>query len=133
NYSPRIIEVITEDKFKAYIPSKNFYETFKEILDNPEIIWLPAFEKQITDLSKFILLVLLSLSDSVERLFLIESVKSFLRKNNLEASVKHSPFDFDSSFEELENTFIRIEKNYLHKFIIKLQNPSVNDFLLNYL
>src|SRR5690606_32497995 len=63
----------------------------------------------------------------------IESVKSFLRKNNLEASVKHSPFDFDSSFEELENTFIRIEKNYLHKFIIKFQNTSVNDFLLNYL
>src|SRR5699024_9603419 len=64
NYFPRLVEFITNPQNFDKEYHKSFYDFIFSSLQNPEEIWKAAFEKQLTDEDRFLLLSLFSFAQS---------------------------------------------------------------------
>lgn len=133
NYNPRIIEVIVKERVWSKIHQDEFASTIVGYLDNPESVWLHAFENSIEKLSQHVLLVLLTVGTPVKMEDLYFALQQFLyaNDNNERRSVNYT--DYKKSLKELENTFIRTHANSHGESVVEYQNPSIQDFLANYL
>ncbi len=125
SYNPRVIEYITKD-FNAEVSGFSIFDSFINNLNNPVKIWQHAFENQISQISRSLLLVMATMNEPILIDKLELAINSFLG------------YDIDSivlksSIKELESTFISTIKDYSHKQLIDYANPSVKDFLINYL
>jgi DNA polymerase III delta prime subunit len=135
NYSPRLIEFITESQnFKnSSIETLNNFIFFN--LDNPQEIWRDAYEKQLGDIDRFMLTCLFSLGgysvpDKTLKLAFHHRYAYEIANNGFR--LEHNAYE--SSLKKLLDGFIKSVKlldtgTNLFSFI----NPSVGDFLLNYL
>lgn len=133
-FNPRLISLMTEAKTVASIAPDQYVKRFLAHLDNPEDIWSHAFEHQISESAKNVLLVLVSMPNGV----LLEDVQVAFNAVHYSRVTRYSlqaaPQDFRNALNELEDTFLRIEKtNAEDAVIIQFHNPSVRDFLENYL
>jgi hypothetical protein len=133
NYNPRIIETILDPTTTTKINHDEYFITFLNFLNNPTSVWLHAYENQISDFSRYLLLVLLSTGTPVLLDDLKQSLSEFVKINNSKYNLTYNEQSFIKSLKELENTFIKIEVDYNHLQAIEFQNPSVFDFLINYL
>ncbi|MFY0215569.1 restriction endonuclease [Bacillus cereus] len=134
NYNPRVIESMTFKLNKKLISSQDYYQEFIGNLDNPEKIWKHTFENQITDLARCILYILLITKEGVTEQVLIKSLNSLIKEDSLICGSTFNRPIFHKALKELENTFIKISKHYNgEQRIISFQNPSIKDFLLNYI
>ncbi|HFR4168430.1 TPA: restriction endonuclease [Bacillus cereus] len=134
NYNPRVIESMTFKLNKKLILPQDYYQEFIGNLDNPEKIWKHTFENQITDLSRCILYILLITREGVTEQVLIKSLNNLIKEEPLIYASTFNRSIFHKALKELENTFIKISKHYNgEQRIISFQNPSVKDFLLNYI
>jgi len=132
NFNPRTIEWMTDYVKNIKILSKDYVAIFLRNLDNPERIWEHSFTRQISNASRCLLIVLYSLPEEV---FLEDLEMAFL--TFYENQAKHCKFstyhhDFKSALKELEGNFIFIDNIQSH-LIIKFHNPSIKDYLENYL
>ena len=132
NYNPRILETIVNYKIWEKCDALSFPSIIIEYFDNPESVWLDAFENSLDRFSRYSLLVLLSLGTPV----LIEdwekAVKHFVLENAYIGLVYDS-IEFNKILKVLESSFIRSRKDSTGKIAIEYQNPSVQDFLVNYI
>ncbi|MGG3728747.1 restriction endonuclease [Bacillus wiedmannii] len=134
NYNPRVIESMTFKLNKKLILSQDYYQEFIGNLDNPGKIWKHTFENQITDLARCILYILLITREGVTEQVLIKSLNNLIKEEPLIYASTFNRSTFHKALKELENTFIKISKHYNgEQRIISFQNPSVKDFLLNYI
>lgn len=133
NYNPRIIETVINRKVWEYCSPEDFSKVFKSFFDNPESVWEYAFENSLNKFSQYALLVLVTTGTPI----LIEDWEKALREFLLVNSYKFlTPYDtifFNRSIHELENTFIRTQKDSYSAIAVGYQNPSIQDFLVNYL
>jgi GTPase SAR1 family protein len=158
NYNPRIIETIIKQKIWNSCTPDHFFEVIKAFFDNPKTVWLHSFENTIDRFSQYLLLVLFTLPSPVLIDDLETTTESFFF-NNPRLGINYDPIQFLKSIRELENTFIntvktgpesridelRIQKrvggwdtsdpdlDLKGKIFVKYQNPSIYDFLFNYL
>ncbi|WP_199925381.1 nSTAND3 domain-containing NTPase [Paenibacillus bouchesdurhonensis] len=133
NYNPRVIELMTIKLNKTIVAPENYTDTIIKTLENPTQIWLHAFENQISVLSKYILYTLLISNNPITEQAMLRIIKNMIK---FESKYYNYPFQRESflhSLKELENTFIKITKRYDGENLIQFQNPSVKDFLLNYI
>ncbi len=130
NYSPRIIELVTkEEPIWRNIDPNHFCEVILSLLNNPEQIWKHAFENQITPAARSLLIILTLCNPPL----LLEDLYYAINKFYL--GIENKTFDylqFKKCLKELENTFIKIERNNDNN-IIDFFNPSVGDFLSSYI
>ncbi|WP_180235945.1 restriction endonuclease [Bacillus cereus] len=134
NYSPRVIEYMTFKLDKKSISPQDYYQEFMENLKNPSRIWKHAFENQITDLSKCILYIVLITKEAIPEQKLKESLKNLIKEDPFLYNSTFNQPTFYKALKELENAFIKINKTYNgDQRVIAFQNPSVKDFLLNYI
>jgi hypothetical protein len=132
NYNPRLIELITQtDEFSSG-SKKSFYTKFREVLDNPQEIWKRAFENAKTA-SQYLLYSLLSSSDEVDVDELKKQYNSIVEYCNKNQRNFIKKDDFEKSLKELDDSFIKIALNDKKKHIVSFKNPSVRDYLINYL
>lgn len=129
NYNPRIIEKITEDEVWNSIEANDFLNKFLDFLEYPESVWKHVFENQIDEIAKSILITLFSCGTPIILDDLLKASKPFVLEN---IGKKLQAYKFSKGIRELENTFI-ITKKDDDKIIVDFQNPSVQDFLSNYL
>tara|TARA_R110002049_G_scaffold70683_2_gene182483 strand:- start:757 stop:3045 length:2289 start_codon:yes stop_codon:yes gene_type:complete len=132
NYSPRIIETITNDDVWKGIKPADFSTKFMDFIKNPESIWKHVFENQISFLSQIILLNLMSAGAPILLNDLRKIVQDFSKQYSLKYNIIFNELLFKKSIRELENTFISIKKDDNDNFKIEYQNPSVQDFLVYY-
>jgi hypothetical protein len=131
-YSPRVIEWMTQ--MRRWSESEDdFAETFLKALDNPIDIWKHAFDRDISLAAKYILWVMASLPDRVkidDLELVFGQFQQYMAEHN-----RHSidAMDFHDGLEEIEGTFIAIELLTEQVRIIRFHNPSIRDFLENYL
>ncbi|MDG0808445.1 nSTAND3 domain-containing NTPase [Cohnella rhizosphaerae] len=125
NYSPRIIEWMTVVNNKE---DKDYFKTFIHHLDNPHRLWQHAFEYQISEVAQRILIVLSTLSPNV----LLEDLQFALQTYDSSRHLVSSPSDFRKALHQLEGNFIRVIK-VKEETIIAYSNPSIRDFIENYL
>jgi nucleoside-triphosphatase THEP1 len=136
NFSPRLVEFICR---KENIKNKNpnqYLKFVKESFDNPEQIWRCLFE-QTSPNAQLIILTMFSLREN--HIILYDTLKqAFEKRYDYEVKHNHYPRElnkvFEKAFKELEGSFLvtRVEP-YSEKRLCDFFNPSISDFLLNYI
>lgn len=133
NYNPRIIETVINRKIWNYCTPSEFTKAFKSYFDNPESVWQYAFENSLDKFSQYVLLILLTTGTPILISDLELVVKEFLIKNSYKYFISFDSIKFNRAIRELENTFIKTQKDSYDSIVIEFQNPSIQDFLINYL
>lgn len=142
NYSPRIIQFMTDKSKIGHISEREFFDFFIRNLNNPTNIWEHSFESQISKSSKYLLYTMLVFDDQIFEEDLEKSFWKFYKNESSKFNFEISREDFINSLKELENTFIKISKVQSNrnngvaekngsKNLIQFQNPSIRDFLIN--
>lgn len=133
NYSPRIIETFIRQRVWNNCSPDDFFKVLKTLFDYPESVWLHSFENSLDKFSQYVLLILSTLGTPVLLDDLELSVQKFFEKNNYKLLINYDSIKFLKSIRELENTFIKTNADKSGKISIGYQNPSIYDFLINYL
>lgn len=122
-FNPRLISWLsTFGRVKSTSPDK--YKDFvRDLLANPEEIWRHAYEFQISDSARSILLALYSYSGACSSTLLENAFYAVHRVRAQRYGFKVKPSDFRSGLGELSGSFIRPGKK------IEVIDPSVLDML----
>jgi len=142
NYSPRIIQIMTDKDAVGRISERDFFDFFIKNLNNPINIWEHSFTNQISKSSKYLLYIMLISDDRIFEEDLKKSFSKFYKNESSKFNFEINREDFINSLKELENTFIKISKvqsgrsyglakKNKTKNLIQFQNPSIRDFLIN--
>lgn len=128
NYSPRIIEYVTEERDRSSDEFDSYYNYVIRKLDYPDGIWGNEFNRRIEDVDRIMLLILYSLTDTTIDYDVLKS--SFNRRISKIDSLDSSVNQFNQSLERLNKSMISVfDKN--GKKEVGVLNPSINDFLRN--
>ena len=130
NYTPRIMEFVTREYNFKKVSSDNYYEYILQCLDNPTEIWKDEFSEKLQQEDRILLTTLYSLTDtSIDEEILKRAFNYRLCNSTI---VDTSRNVWEDVLNRLEGAFLQIiEKN--RKKEIGVINPSVNDFLKEYL
>lgn len=128
NYNPRIIEWMTGMAETTACKADEYPKVFLDRLEDPSKLWTHAFERQITESSRNVLLVLGTCGDTI----LLDDLRRPFEQFHLYRATKYgfsaTPSDFENSLDELEGNFIRIEPND-SELVVRCHNPSILDFV----
>ncbi|MBD8848403.1 restriction endonuclease [Priestia megaterium] len=128
NYSPRLIEYLTFD-YEMYSETETeYFNDFVKLLDNPKELWKKPFEQHISQISKYLLYTLLLFGESIDINRLRNALENLIEEEREKYLIPYQRESFNNSIKELNKTFIKIENN-----IVEFQNPSIQDFLINYI
>ncbi|WP_148639429.1 AAA family ATPase [Aquimarina longa] len=133
NYNPRIIESFSNSKFWNKHKPSEFPISLIQLFDSPFLIWKHVYENQISVISRIILDCLLISGSEIPYNQLYNQVKTYQETNASGYNITINGHNFKSSLKELENSMIKIDKSYQGDLSIKYQNPSIQDFLVNYI
>lgn len=135
NYFPRLIEFITSTNHLKNIPVNETEEFIFNSLDNPKEIWHFAYDQQLNEEEKFLLMTLFSLgaynivNEELQNAF--DARYAYEVKNN---GFKLRSDAYQQSLKKLLDGFIKSERNTATGFLtFSLLNPSIADFIINYL
>ena len=134
NYSPRVIDLaLNELKIWEDIEPSKFYKSFAAILDDSSGLWRNIFEKKIDEISR-IILVLIAISEQPILLADLRSaLDTFLSVAGRENLLDLWENRFANAVRELHGTFIQTESDTKGNVAVEFNNPSVFDFLIEYL
>lgn len=128
NYNPRVIEWMTHVTETSACSPKEYPSVFLERLNNPSKLWMHAFENQISEASRHLLLVLGTCGDGVFVSDLRQAFEPFFLDRGKRYGFSASPSSYEKALDELEGNFIRIERSD-SKLVVSFHNPSILDFL----
>lgn len=128
NYNPRIVEWMTHvTETSACTPTK-YPRVFLERLDNPTQLWTHAFENQISEASRHLLLVLGTCGDGILLSDVNEAFEHFYLDRARRYGFTATPGSMEKALKELEGTFVRIDSSG-SDLVVACHNPSILDFL----
>ena len=130
NYTPRIMEFVTREINYRNVQSEHYSEYVMKCLENPTEIWHDEFSQKLQQEDRVFMTTLYSLTDtSIDA----EALKrAFNYRLSHTMTVDTSKNIWEDVLKRLEGAFILIlEKS--GKKEIGVINPSVNDFLKEYL
>jgi hypothetical protein len=124
NFNPRLVEWLSQYIHVKALPSAGYRDEINRILENPEQLWRIAFEQQISEASRSLLLALYSLNGDVHLNRLNRPWQHLHEYRSKKYNWKTAPEDWRRSLQDLEGGFV----NFAHGHI-SFVNPSVRDFL----
>lgn len=130
NYNPRIIEfVCSQQQFARVVPTQ-YADFIMKCLNNPEQIWKNEYERRLGATDRILLTTLYSLSDNAVPLEMVKACFEYRisKTQTLDSSINH----FEQALNRLNESMIKIVDNRNVK-MLSVANPSVNDFLREYL
>lgn len=130
NFTPRIIEYVTRKNVFKDIKPENYTEFILDKLNNPEEIWKNEFTNRLNQPDRVLLMVLYSLTNTAVPLDFLKRCYSRIisKQASLDSTIDH----FSESTKRLSGSFI-ISYAKEDKPMVGVINPSVNDFLKNYI
>lgn len=132
NFNPRIIETFLNSRLFLQVNPTQFVEQFLEFFDRPYSVWEMAF-RQINSVAQYALLVRLSLGDGPVLLsdwYL--ATKAFIQGTERELHLVLNEQIWNDALKIIEGTFISTRQRD-GEIVVAYQNPSVYDFLLEWL
>jgi len=122
NFNPRIIETMVNYHNLNGIRQVDYAQTFLNSLANPHEIWNYSFTNQISESSRTLLAIMLTVADVID---VNELQDRYI------ANTTYKIPDFIRSLKELDGSFIKTSKeSYLFSGLtVKFHNPSIVDFL----
>lgn len=133
SYNPRIIETFVKSQFWEDTEPEQFSKTLLSFFDNPTSVWEHAFENTISKGAQIVMLVISTLGTPVLLEDLRVAVNSFIVANNTTYNLTMDSIAFRRTIKELESTFITTRMDSYSKIAVEFQNPSIQDFLINYI
>ncbi|HTD99017.1 MAG TPA: restriction endonuclease [Mucilaginibacter sp.] len=135
NYFPRLIEFITSANQLGLVPVPDTEKFIFDCLDNPSEIWQFAYDQQLNEEEQFLLMTLFSLGgygiSSAHLQTAFESRYAYEIRNN-GYTLKTDAYTV--ALKKLMDGFIKSERTAkTDELVFSFLNPSVGDFLLNYL
>jgi DNA polymerase III delta prime subunit len=130
NYSPRIIEWMTDDSHLRDVSPQSYPAAFLYALDHPSRLWDVAFRTHLSPTCQHLLIALFLGSE--HGTYASELRPTFDRVHSLlcdKYNISRSPKDFEESLRTLEGSFLKIGPQTYVTFV----NPSLNDYLTQYL
>lgn len=125
NYSPRIIEYVTQHERYKDIEAETYFDFILSCLDNPKEIWKNEYEKRICKVDRVFMLTLFSLTDTaVSEEVLEECFNKRISDSNSDTTLNN----FKDTLNRLNKSMVKIIDNN-GKREISVLNPSVNDYL----
>jgi len=134
NYTPRIMEFITDkSKIDSFTPEA-YQQIILNNLNNPKEIWRYSFNNQIEYLDKCLLLTLFSFQGSTPEQVLVNAFESRLNYEKEEHNQVIDSSQFNQSIRILLDGFISstIVKSQGKSREYSFINPSLTDFLIGY-
>ena len=128
NYNPRLVEWMTDKLQTSQLGAQGYFDAFMETLANPVKIWRHAFEHQISESSRHLLLSLGTLGRICVLNDLESAFLSFYSTRASKFNFSTKPSDLKKSLEELEGTFVRIGRSSTGP-VVAFHNPSIMDFV----
>ncbi|PKL78968.1 MAG: hypothetical protein CVV25_09685 [Ignavibacteriae bacterium HGW-Ignavibacteriae-4] len=133
NYNPRIIESFTKKKLWMESNPEDFPAILFSLFEYPYLVWQHVYENQISYISTIILNSLLISGEDIDYNELFEQVKYYIEQNNDYFDFSVNSSNYKISIKELEDSLIQINRRSNDKLLIDYHNPSIQDFLVNYL
>lgn len=129
NYNPRIIEYITSN-YKDVEPNEYINFIIKN-LDNPSKIWENEFVKRIEKIDRIMMYTIYSLTNNYINLNILKESfnKRLFELKNIDTTINN----FDSTLNRLSNSLVKINIDKNNNKNISVLNPSINDYIFNYL
>jgi hypothetical protein len=129
NYSPRIIQFITDNDRISIDDSSKYWDYILDTLNNPSDIWNQCFKRQNNEQTRNLVSAVVFNSGSMGENQLRDTFNSLNQLEGL-ANQSHSVKDFDSISEISVKTFLNrtITKNSVR---YTLFNPSLGDYVIN--
>lgn len=126
NYTPRIIEYITNKYRYSSVPPEKYYEYIFETLSQPNDIWKNEFERRLKDIDRAFMSTLYSLTDtSID----CETFKKcFYNRLRLMNGVDYTVDNYELTLTRLNGSLVSVVDNR-GKRQIGVMNPSINDYL----
>ncbi len=131
NYSPRLIESITKKNVLSRMTPDDYASNFIRYLDNPAEIWDFSFNNNISELARQILLVAVTTGTPVLEADLKLAVDKY--RSQIYGKPKLNDFELTKAIKEIDDSFIRTSKADDGHTIIQFHNPSIQDYLTNFL
>lgn len=128
NYSPRVIEYMTDLFHVSGIKPHDYLSQFVSNLDNPEKIWKHAFINQISEAARILLLTMSCLPDEILLEDLEKLFWEFYKQQSTQYGFSISVDDLESALRELDGNFLKTNK-IGSQIVIEFHNPSVRDFV----
>lgn len=132
NFNPRIIETFLNKKVYQNVSPDRFVSKFLDFFDRPYAVWELAF-RQLKPVAQYALLVRATMSD---RPVLLSdwclATKQFIKGTEAELHLNINDLIWNDTLKILEGTFIFTNRQG-GDIMVEYQNPSVYDFLLEWL
>ena len=134
NYNPRTIEWITglAGRWDDTIQAGGYVEYAVEVLQHPELIWRHAFEQELGDHGRALVLVLASLPRDVD----VTDLESAFEALTKEMGLPLTSQAFRNTLSALDDSLIKISHTEVPgeaKVVVNLHDPSIIDFVVDYL
>jgi hypothetical protein len=122
NFNPRVIEWLSGYARVRQVDPEKYQTHVRELLNEPHRVWRHAFERQISEASRNVLICLWSLEGTSSIIALEQAWASLHTFKSKKYNYSVAPNDFRVALDELENTFIIIQNEDA-----ALANGSVSD------
>lgn len=125
NFNPRLVEWLSRSQNLRYTPAEAYRRTVATLLDNPSQLWRVAFEQQVSEASRSLLLALYALGGEASLEDELRPAWAALhRYRAAHYNLPSAAEDWRAALQELEGGFLSLTLNKA-TFV----NPSVKDFL----
>ena len=124
-FNPRIIEWLSSFRRLRSVPPNHYRPFVENLLKDPSEIWRHAYEREITDAGRSMLLAIFSLGGKTTSSILKVSFSPLHQQRAERYAFRTQPEDFRLALRELAGSFIR--PNGAHG--LEVVDPSVLDLL----
>ena len=128
NFSPRIIEYMTDYLKVQKVPAKDYTRTFLANLNDPSKLWKHPFENHIRPASRILLATqkIMGASLAVDLRDLETAFQPLYREYARRNGITIDPNDFQRALKELVGSFLQVEREGTSDRV-EFENPSVAD------
>lgn len=123
HFNPRLVEWLASLTRLRSPPPEEYRQSITGLLQSPEALWSHAFETQISDAGRDLLLTLYTLGEWIDVKDLALAFEAIHCDNSKRYNRPRGPGDFRSALQELDGAFLSYRSGHA-EFI----NPSIRDF-----
>lgn len=126
NYNPRVIEFVCSRDQVARVDPSEYTNFILDCLNNPHQIWLNEYERRLDKADRMLLTTIYSLTETTAPYALVQQCYEYRisKTPGIDPSINH----FQQSLKRLLGSMVMIVDVKGEK-MVKVANPSVNDFL----
>ena len=131
NFNPRVIETFIDRQQWKQVSAPEFMNRFKELFSNPHMVWEMAFNNLKSE-SQYALLVLASMGNMVSLENWYIAYSHFCKTSSEEVNLRFDSIIWTRIIKILHDCFIKTKRSK-NLIIVSFYNPSVRDFIVNYI